>query len=94
MVLIAVVYPLPAVGGSGLWVVDLGSNNGTFVNGERLSKSKIESKRKALMVGDELQIGTTTLRAMAAIANRQKRTPSTVVDAEATGSGEVLAAEA
>ena len=46
------------------------------------------------MVGDELQIGTTTLRAMAAIANRQKRTPSTVVDAEATGSGEVLAAEA
>lgn len=37
-------------------VEDLGSANGTFVNGERLRE------RRALEVGDSLQVGTTTLQ--------------------------------
>ena len=73
--------------------MDLGSNNGTFVNGERLSKSKVESKRKALMVGDELQIGKTTLRAMAAVV-KEKQSPSAIVNAEATSSRNLVEAAA
>lgn len=40
----------------GTWVIDLGSTNGTYVNGER-----IEGRRR-LHVGDLLQIGDTELR--------------------------------
>ena len=40
----------------GTWVVDLGSTNGTFVNGERLDG------RRRLHEGDLLQIGDTELR--------------------------------
>jgi len=39
----------------GTWVVDLGSTNGTYVNGER-----VEGRRR-LHVGDLLQIGDTEL---------------------------------
>ena len=48
----------------GLWVVDHGSSNGTFVNGERLSAAKQWSRRRALMVGDVLRIGRTTFKAI------------------------------
>ena len=40
----------------GVWVLDLGSTNGTFVNGER-----VESRRQ-LHRGDLVQIGDTELR--------------------------------
>jgi pSer/pThr/pTyr-binding forkhead associated (FHA) protein len=40
----------------GTWVVDLGSTNGTFVNGER-----VEGRRR-LHEGDLLQVGDTELR--------------------------------
>jgi len=40
----------------GTWVIDLGSTNGTYVNGERL-----EGRRK-LHEGDLLQVGDTELR--------------------------------
>jgi pSer/pThr/pTyr-binding forkhead associated (FHA) protein len=40
----------------GTWVIDLGSTNGTYVNGER-----IEGRRR-LHVGDLLQVGDTELR--------------------------------
>ncbi|MBJ7369343.1 MAG: FHA domain-containing protein, partial [Ilumatobacteraceae bacterium] len=38
-----------------IWVVDLGSTNGTFVNGQRVTTDK--SMRK----GDRLQVGSTVL---------------------------------
>ena len=57
------------------WVADLGSNNGTFVNTERLSERKRASKRRALYVGDTLQIGTTVLSAAAAVAQERKMDP-------------------
>jgi hypothetical protein len=40
----------------GVWIIDLGSTNGTFVNGER-----IEGRRR-LHEGDLVQIGDTELR--------------------------------
>jgi FHA domain len=40
----------------GVWVLDLGSTNGTFVNGKRLDG------RRALKEGDVVQIGDTELR--------------------------------
>jgi pSer/pThr/pTyr-binding forkhead associated (FHA) protein len=40
----------------GTWVIDLGSTNGTFVNGERLAG------RRRLHDGDLLQVGDTELR--------------------------------
>lgn len=40
----------------GTWVVDLGSTNGTFLNGERLEG------RRRLHEGDLLQVGDTELR--------------------------------
>jgi pSer/pThr/pTyr-binding forkhead associated (FHA) protein len=40
----------------GVWIVDLGSTNGTFVNGERLNG------RKRLHDGDLVQVGDTELR--------------------------------
>jgi len=40
----------------GVWIVDLGSTNGTLVNGERLNG------RRRLHEGDVLQIGDTELR--------------------------------
>jgi pSer/pThr/pTyr-binding forkhead associated (FHA) protein len=40
----------------GVWVIDLGSTNGTFVNGERIDG------RHRLHEGDVLQIGDTELR--------------------------------
>jgi len=39
----------------GLWVEDLGSSNGTYVNGQRITRTKVSS-------GDRLSIGITTLR--------------------------------
>jgi hypothetical protein len=43
-------------GRDGVWVTDLGSTNGTFVNGERIDG------RRRLREGDLLQIGDTELR--------------------------------
>jgi FHA domain len=43
-------------GRDGVWVIDLGSTNGTFVNGERING------RRRLHEGDLLQIGDTELR--------------------------------
>jgi hypothetical protein len=40
----------------GLWIVDLGSTNGTYVNGQRLSG------RDRLAEGDLVQVGETELR--------------------------------
>jgi pSer/pThr/pTyr-binding forkhead associated (FHA) protein len=40
----------------GTWVIDLGSTNGTYVNGERLAG------RRRLHEGDLLQVGDTELR--------------------------------
>jgi pSer/pThr/pTyr-binding forkhead associated (FHA) protein len=40
----------------GVWILDLGSTNGTFVNGSRLDG------RRKLRVGDVVQIGDTELR--------------------------------
>jgi pSer/pThr/pTyr-binding forkhead associated (FHA) protein len=40
----------------GVWVLDLGSTNGTFVNGKRLDG------RRLLKAGDVVQIGDTELR--------------------------------
>jgi pSer/pThr/pTyr-binding forkhead associated (FHA) protein len=40
----------------GVWIVDLGSTNGTFVNGERVNG------RRRLSKGDRVQIGDTELR--------------------------------
>jgi pSer/pThr/pTyr-binding forkhead associated (FHA) protein len=40
----------------GVWIVDLGSTNGTFVNGERLDG------RRRLHEGDLVQVGDTELR--------------------------------
>jgi hypothetical protein len=40
----------------GLWVVDLGSTNGTFVNGARIDG------RTRIAVGDRVRIGDTVLR--------------------------------
>ncbi|HSI98190.1 MAG TPA: FHA domain-containing protein [Gaiellaceae bacterium] len=40
----------------GVWVVDLGSTNGTFVNGERVTGSR------SLDAGDVLRIGSTELQ--------------------------------
>ena len=85
---------LGPVGGSGLWVVDLGSSNGTFVNGERLSESKVKSKRKALMVGDKLQIGTTILRAMVRVDSNTRPSASAAIGAQPPGRGEVIEAAA
>ena len=41
----------------GLWIEDLGSTNGTFVNGEKI-------KRARLQAGDRLLIGTSILKVM------------------------------
>ena len=43
----------------GTWVVDLGSTNGTYVNGERVDG------RRRLHEGDRLQVGDTELRVRA-----------------------------
>jgi pSer/pThr/pTyr-binding forkhead associated (FHA) protein len=43
-------------GRDGVWVVDLGSTNGTFVNGEQING------RRRLREGDVLQVGDTELR--------------------------------
>jgi pSer/pThr/pTyr-binding forkhead associated (FHA) protein len=43
-------------GRDGIWVIDLGSTNGTFVNGERING------RRRLHEGDLVQIGDTELR--------------------------------
>ncbi|HEY7004025.1 MAG TPA: FHA domain-containing protein [Gaiellaceae bacterium] len=40
----------------GIWILDLGSTNGTFVNGERVDR------RRQLHRGDLVQIGDTELR--------------------------------
>ena len=40
----------------GVWVIDLGSTNGTFVNGERIDG------RHRLREGDVVQVGDTELR--------------------------------
>ena len=39
----------------GIWVEDLGSTNGTFVNGERITAERLEP-------GDVLRVGETELR--------------------------------
>lgn len=44
-----------AQSGSGYTVEDLGSRNGTFLNGHRIEKAEM------LGVGDEIQVGNTTL---------------------------------
>lgn len=43
----------------GLWVVDLGSTNGTYVNGRRIDD------REPVHPGDLVQVGATTLRVVA-----------------------------
>ncbi len=43
------------------YITDLGSSNGTFVNGSRLSKPKTESEPREIGHGSVLQIGTTKL---------------------------------
>jgi pSer/pThr/pTyr-binding forkhead associated (FHA) protein len=40
----------------GVWVHDLGSTNGTFVNGERLERPR------RLVDGDVVRVGSTELR--------------------------------
>ena len=42
-------------------ITDLGSSNGTFVNGSRLSNPKTESEPREIGHGSVLQIGTTKL---------------------------------
>src|SRR5918911_660719 len=66
--------------GQSLNVEDLGSTNGTFVNGERLVGSRV------LVPGDRLRIGTTVLELTLA-----SDAPSSAVRAE---SGDDAAAEA
>ena len=43
------------------FLTDVGSSNGTFVNGHRLSQAKTESEPKEIGHGSVLQIGTTKL---------------------------------
>ncbi|MBC8104853.1 MAG: FHA domain-containing protein [Cytophagales bacterium] len=45
-------------GGGGHQIVDEGSSNGTFVNGQRLTAGK----PRPLLVGDEIQVGASRLR--------------------------------
>lgn len=42
-------------------VVDLGSRNGTIINGKRLSSSKQESEPVTIVHGSKIQVGSTTL---------------------------------
>src|SRR5215472_14055938 len=42
-----------------VWIEDLGSTNGTFLNGQRVS-------RAAVSLGDEVRLGATTLELVAA----------------------------
>lgn len=43
------------------FICDVGSRNGTFLNGLRLSESKQKSEQYVITHGDELTLGTTTL---------------------------------
>lgn len=43
------------------FISDVGSRNGTYLNGVRLSESKQRSKPQVITHGDELTLGTTTL---------------------------------
>ncbi|XP_020624844.1 angiogenic factor with G patch and FHA domains 1-like [Orbicella faveolata] len=43
------------------FIWDVGSRNGTFLNGRRLSESKQKSEQRVITHGDELTLGTTTL---------------------------------
>jgi hypothetical protein len=73
-----------APGGAGLTVEDLGSTNGTFVNGER-----IEGSRDAA-AGDEIRIGTTVLEVQStAEVTRMSAIPEPA-DADATAIGSAL----
>ncbi len=47
----------------GIWIEDLGSTNGTFVNGEKIKKSKLKE-------GDRILIGTSILKLMSGEAGR------------------------
>src|SRR5215467_7343994 len=42
-----------------VWVEDLGSTNGTFLNGERVERAPVN-------LGDQVRVGTTTLELVAA----------------------------
>jgi pSer/pThr/pTyr-binding forkhead associated (FHA) protein len=53
----------------GVLVTDLGSRNGTFVNGERISGTR------ALAEGDEVRIGSVSLLVRYASADASTRTP-------------------
>ncbi len=48
-----------AMGGEGILIEDLGSTNGTFVNGEKVKKAKLKE-------GDRVLIGTSILKVVAA----------------------------
>lgn len=48
-----------AMGGEGIMIEDLGSTNGTFVNGEKVKKAKLKE-------GDRVLIGTSILKVVAA----------------------------
>ena len=55
-----------AMQGDQIWIEDLGSTNGTFVNGEKI-------KRARLKEGDRVLIGTSILKVIAGDAPRERR---------------------
>mmetsp|Transcript_26040 Transcript_26040/g.66123 ORF Transcript_26040/g.66123 Transcript_26040/m.66123 type:complete len:385 (-) Transcript_26040:5374-6528(-) len=46
------------------WIQDVGSLNGTFINGERLSKERKVSKKRRLDGGEVLQLGGSRVKVM------------------------------
>ncbi len=55
-------------GGEGAWIIDLGSSNGTLVNGERVTRRLIE-------LGDQIQVGPVRLYVTGGLAGPQVPAP-------------------
>src|SRR5580658_6801328 len=53
-----------AMQGDQIWIEDLGSTNGTFVNGEKIKRSRLKE-------GDRVLIGTSILKVIAGDAPRE-----------------------
>lgn len=71
--------------GSGYTVEDLGSRNGTFLNGRRIEKAEM------LGVGDEIQVGNTTLIVqVGAIPDAPEPAPATEEAPPAEAAGPVV----
>src|SRR5438309_2326408 len=58
--------------GEGLSVEDLGSTNGTFVNGERIAEKRV------LAAGDRIELGTSVLELLPALVVEPEEAPPEV----------------